>query len=903
MSARSSHVDDSPLAAQIAALALRCSRATDLQPDPAVPFAHLGLDSIGTIELAAAIEEELGIDVPLDLVSDCSDARTLAERLEQYQDAGLATRDDALARMRLDAVLPDDVRPSSSSARRRAREGRSLGDAGTILLTGATGFLGGWLAAELLRNSRAALICLVRPGRGAAAHRLRSRLLACGADPAVLEARVRVVEGDLSLPLFGLSSEALSLLACQVDAICHAGATVNWVQTYRALRSTNVFGTSELLRLACVHGRPFHFVSSLSTCYSTTGPVCVDESHEALTHLSGVHLGYAQSKVVAEALVSEAGRRGLPVTIYRPSLIAGHSTTGDFNADDFLSLLVKGCVRMGCAPDLDWTFDALPVDVVSALIVRHSSMRGNVHLVHRRPRHWRECVLWMRLYGYQLSLQPYHAWLRRLENDLEVAAGAGERHPLAPLERLLFDRPEGGNGFTIPELYEDSRRSRASCARLEASSSTAIGCPDLDASLLNRYFDAFVSAGHVPPPAPQRVETDATPSSHRLAAFDVDFFTRALPARPGFSVVAATPLGRGSAESILSELTAWRSLTPTGLFRYALDLDECGVRRRCDVVLKVKARDADAIAVGQALSGLFDNRIGDAYARWSERLGLSRSHVRELAIYTETDERFTSHAPALLGSVRDDRAGLWALVLEHLTDAVLLDTVNAPQSWTPETIAAAIAGLSRLQAIWYGRGAELARLPWVGWIQTATSAMEMTDLWDPLANHARSSFCAWAGPSMWTIHRALIARMSQWWPHLESQTSTLIHNDFNPRNVCLRQTGAGFTLCAYDWELATVGAPQRDLAEFLCFVLAADTPGDQIDRWIEQHRTALETETGARIDPISWRAGFAASLYDVLVSRLTMYALINRVRPQPFLPRVVKTWRRLYERFPLLQEA
>ncbi len=72
MTVRAPTIDDSRLAAQIAALALRCSRATDLQPDPAMPFAHLGLDSIGTIELAAAIEEELGIDVPLDLVSDCT---------------------------------------------------------------------------------------------------------------------------------------------------------------------------------------------------------------------------------------------------------------------------------------------------------------------------------------------------------------------------------------------------------------------------------------------------------------------------------------------------------------------------------------------------------------------------------------------------------------------------------------------------------------------------------------------------------------------------------------------------------------------------------------------------------------------------------------------------------------
>ena len=155
---------------------------------------------------------------------------------------------------------------------------------------------------------------------------------------------------------------------------------------------------------------------------------------------------------------------------------------------------------------------------------------------------------------------------------------------------------------------------------------------------------------------------------------------------------------------------------------------------------------------------------------------------------------------------------------------------------------------------------------------------------------------------MWSIHRMLIARIPQWWPQLEAQTATLIHNDFNPRNVCLRTTGSGFRLCAYDWELATVGAPQRDLAEFLCFVLTPDTGDADIDRWLEHHRTSLEDETGARIDPITWREGFAAALYDVLVSRLTMYALINRVRRQPFLPRVVRTWRRLYDRFPLVQE-
>jgi thioester reductase-like protein len=897
---QSSHVDDGPLVARIAALAFRCSRVAGSPPDPAVPFAHLGLDSIGSIELAAAIEDELGIEVPLELVSDCVDARMLAARLAHCQDEGRPTRDDALASMLLDAVLSEDIRPPLPVNGRRERDVASLQDARSILLTGATGFLGGWLAVELLKTTDARLVCLVRPPH--AMERLRSRLLACGADPAAIETRVRVVDGDLSLPLFGLTSEAVSILVNQIDAICHAGATVNWVQPYRALLATNVAGTIELLRLACVRGRPFHFVSSLSTCYSTGAPDRVDEHYEALAHVDGIHLGYAQSKAIAEALVGEAGKRGLPITVYRPSLIAGHSTTGEFNADDLLSLLVRGCVEMGCAPDLDWTLDALPVDVVARSILAHSATRGTVHLMHPRPRHWRECVLWMRLYGYPLTLLPYHAWLRRLEIALQSSAGSTKRHPLAPLEHLLFDRPDGAKGFTIPELYEDSRRAQV-VSRHMASCGTDL-CVDLDAHLLNRYFDAFVSAGHLHPPQRHGGEnTRAGAPPHTPDSIDTKFFNRTLAARTNVLVTAATPLARGSAESILGELTAWRSPRPTGVFRYALDTIDGGVMGRRDVLLKMKARDTDAIAVGEALSGLCDDQIGRAYARWGDRLGLSLSHIREMAIYAQTDARFTDHAPALLGSTRDDDAGLWALVLEYLSDGALLDTVNAPQRWTPGAIDVAVTGMSRLHAIWHGRRDELARQPWIGWIQTAAGAAAMSDLWDPLAHHARSSFGGWTDTSMWTIHRTLVSRIAAWWPHLEAQTATLIHNDFNPRNVCLRPAGRGFRLCAYDWELATVGAPQRDLAEFLCFVLTPDASDDQIDHWIARHRLVLERESNITIDAATWRLGFAAALYDVLVTRLTMYALIDRVRRQPFLPRIVRTWRRLYDRFPLEQVA
>ena len=99
--------------------------------------------------------------------------------------------------------------------------------------------------------------------------------------------------------------------------------------------------------------RPFHFISSLSVCYSTEGPRVGDETLDSLPALRGVHLGYAQTKIVAEALVSQAGDRGLPVRIYRPALISGHSVDGAFNRDDLISALYADAWR--CGPHRIWT--------------------------------------------------------------------------------------------------------------------------------------------------------------------------------------------------------------------------------------------------------------------------------------------------------------------------------------------------------------------------------------------------------------------------------------------------------------------------------------------------------------------------------------------------------------------
>jgi thioester reductase-like protein len=872
------------LETQIASIAARCLRPPIPGVDPDMPFALLGLDSLGAIELAVELEQALGFDVHPDLLADCRDVRALAARLSQGP-VGPSPNEE-IDRMLEDAVLPDDVQPTNRAAT-EARGG--LEEARAILLTGATGFLGASLAEALLERSSAAIVCLVRPG-GDARARLDGCLKAYGVRATAFDPRIKIVEGDLRQPRLGLSEGRFAELASDVDAICHAGAMVNWISSYTALRAANVTGTLELLRLACLRTAiSFHFVSSLSVCYSSSAPDVVDESFDPLPHLRSVHLGYAQSKIVAEALVHEAGARGLPVSVYRPAIISGNSRSGAFNQDDVLAALIKGCVRMGTAPDLDWQLDCEPVDVVAAEIVRLSAQRGRTfHLSHERPRHWRECVLWMRLYGYPVRLVSYHTWLRQLERDIAAAD-----HPLRPLRSFFLDRPAGAGGLTLPELYEEGRRTSACAVRTRhAVKATGVVCPPLDASLLDRYFAAYVDSGYLPAPPSPRLRGAALSHDQGEIAIPA-ILERALGDRVRIRSIEAA--GAGSDHSIISELAAWRTGRPSGLFRYRLELETDGSVETREVVVKIKPSDRQVIEVGEAVARICNDAAGDAYAHWGHRIGFAAGHTRELAIYAQDDARFTRHAPSVVGSLIDDNTEHWVLVLERVTDGVLMDSVERPRDWSPAHVTCAVRGLAALQAIWIGREAELRRVPWIGHVQSADSMAEMSDLWRALADHAAPAFSSWADPAIASIQRRLIDDVDRWWTDMETGPRTLIHNDFNPRNICLRPAGPTLRLCAYDWELATVGAPQRDLAELLCFVLPDDVRAGEIDAVIEQHRGALMRTAGIAIDADAWQRGFRAAVYDLLINRLPMYALVHRIRRQSFLPRVVRTWRRLYE--------
>jgi amino acid adenylation domain-containing protein/thioester reductase-like protein/non-ribosomal peptide synthase protein (TIGR01720 family) len=438
-----------------------------------------------TIEsLAQSFMEELRLLIPL---FETPPVAGVAEAIDGIAGAAVLPKRTPSLDLHAEAVLDESIYPEVVPV-------EPVVSPKCIFLTGATGFLGAFLLHELLQQTQAEVFCLVRSrSQEEGKKKLQSALASYELWDEARETRIIPVTGDLSRPLFGLSSDEFRLLANKIDAIYHSGAWVNFVYPYSVLKATNVLGTQEVLRLASQSKvKPVHYISTLSV-FSATGDLArkVVREDDRLDHSDRLPGGYEQSKWVAEKLVTLARSRGLPVTIYRPGRITGDSCTGVWNTKDFTSTMIKSCILIGSAPVLDMMVDMTPVDFVSRAIV-HLSLQGKAigqvfHLVNPAPTHGSQLLDWICSFGYPLRRIGYEEWRASLINLTENSSITA-LFPLLSLfpERMLEEMP------SMP-VFECQNT-------LDGLADSAIVCAPIDAKLLHTYLSYFVRSGFLPPP-------------------------------------------------------------------------------------------------------------------------------------------------------------------------------------------------------------------------------------------------------------------------------------------------------------------------------------------------------------------------------------------------------------------
>lgn len=244
-----------------------------------------------------------------------------------------------------------------------------------IFLTGATGYIGSYVAAGLLDrfpSERLALLVRAKNPAEAEERLWKSMQLHMGFERFIELVRTRcdLYLGDLTLPALGIEPAARDRLVRSMDSVIHCAASLNR-KSSKACFNVNLRGTLSMIKLAREaqdhHGlRRFTDISTVAVAGERKDEVVSEEN--TIDWDRSDYDPYARTKKFCEHMLHEL-LPDVPGLVLRPSIVLGDSRFPETTQFD----MVRAFVMLAKLPVLpfepDWRLDIVPVDYVSDAIV------------------------------------------------------------------------------------------------------------------------------------------------------------------------------------------------------------------------------------------------------------------------------------------------------------------------------------------------------------------------------------------------------------------------------------------------------------------------------------------------------------------------------------------------------
>jgi fatty acid CoA ligase FadD9 len=440
---------------------------------PDAHFTDLGGDSLSALTFGNLLHEIFDIDVPVGvIVSPASDLQAIATYIEAERQGskrpsfasvhGRGAVEVHASDLTLDKFIDAATLAAAPELPGPATEVR------TVLLTGATGFLGRYLALEWLERMDLVdgkVIALVRAKSDEDARARLDKTFDSG-DPKLWEHyqalaadHLEVIAGDKGEANLGLDDATWQRLADTVDLIVDPAALVNHVLPYSELFGPNAVGTAELLRIALTSKlKAFTYVSTIGVGDQIQPGKFVEDADireiSATRQINdGYANGYGNSKWAGEVLLREANDLcGLPVAVFRCDMILADTTyAGQLNLPDMFTRQMLSLVATGIAPgsfyelDADGNrqrahYDGLPVEFIAEAIselgaqVVDGFQTYHVMNPYDDGIGFDEYVDWLIDAGYSIQrVGDYATWLQRFEMTLRSLPERQRQYSLLPL--------------------------------------------------------------------------------------------------------------------------------------------------------------------------------------------------------------------------------------------------------------------------------------------------------------------------------------------------------------------------------------------------------------------------------------------------------------------------------------
>lgn len=294
------------------------------------------------------------------------------------------------------------------------------------------------------------------------------------------------------------------------------------------------------------------------------------------------------------------------------------------------------------------------------------------------------------------------------------------------------------------------------------------------------------------------------------------------------------------------------------------------------LLIKSKALDIEVIKGLHIMAASIDPELSDLINKHKENLEYAFCHKKEIGLYEQISGAGFRWIPNYYGKYINKKNETWLFLQEFLYfgEMQIYNSENHPENWSPKNICSVIKCITEIHQ--HLKSASIQNKlnkikefkPW----QSAKLYIKMVSIMYKEADDNKK--------------REEYASMLKFIDELEFEHNkidipkTIVHNDFNSRNIAIRKNG---DVCIYDWELAVINFPHRDIIEFLSFVLKPDFSKKELFNYLKYH---YDLNKESNINWEHWLSAYKYAIKEYLVTRVSFYDVSGILIKFPFSERI-----------------
>ncbi len=290
-------------------------------------------------------------------------------------------------------------------------------------------------------------------------------------------------------------------------------------------------------------------------------------------------------------------------------------------------------------------------------------------------------------------------------------------------------------------------------------------------------------------------------------------------------------------------------------------------------LIKSKPLDEEVVKGLHMLAASINPELSDLLNDSKPNLEYNKSHLKEIELYEYLYEKGFKNIPEYYGKHIDSKREIHMLIQERLdpSSMEIMNSENQPELWKQKDILAVIKTITK-----YHQNVSLKDFEHVEEFKPWKSMELYKKLMSILITECTSD-----------KNGIALSRLYDEIDCLEKEASsinlrkTIIHNDFNPRNIAIAK--GGFPII-YDWELSMEDFPHRDIMEFLSFVLPLDLKKEEFYFYLNEHYKLYHYANWGE-----WLKAYEYSLKVYIVTRLSFYEVSGILMKYDFSERVLNT--------------